>query len=338
MIWAVNRATVLLVEDNLDVRGVIAALLGELGYGVVSANSAERALDVLNVVAPDLILTDVHMGAISGIELCARVKNDPRYEFTPVVILTAVSDLESRVAGLAAGADDFFSKPVGFAELRARVATLLRVKFLVDQLERTEAVTTSLALTIEARDTYSSGHSDRLAHYAVAVGQALGVDARTVQALRLGGYLHDLGKITVPDSILLKPGLLDAQERTQMQAHPIAGSNLIQGLRGLDLVRPIVRHHHERLDGSGYPDGLKGEAIPLGARIISCVDVYDALLCPRPYRPALPQSEAVSVLLQETDSGYWDPTIVGVFVNVLSDLSRPERPSSDAVPTRDRTP
>lgn len=320
MISAVNRATVLLVEDNLDVRGVIAALLGELGYGVVSANSAERALDVLNVVAPDLILTDVHMGAISGIELCARVKNDPRYEFTPVVILTAVSDLESRVAGLAAGADDFFSKPVGFAELRARVATLLRVKVLVDQLERTEAVTTSLALTIEARDTYSSGHSDRLAHYAVAVGQALGVDARTIQALRLGAYLHDLGKITVPDSILLKPGLLDAQERTQMQAHPIAGSNLIQGLRGLDLVRPIIRHHHERLDGSGYPDGLKGEAIPLGARIISCVDVYDALLCPRPYRPALPQSEAVSVLLQETDSGYWDPTIVGVFVNVLSDL------------------
>lgn len=338
MISAVNRATVLLVEDNLDVRGVIAALLGELGYGVVSANSAERALDVLNVVAPDLILTDVHMGAISGIELCARVKNDPRYEFTPVVILTAESDLESRVAGLAAGADDFFSKPVGFAELRARVATLLRVKFLIDQLERTEAVTTSLALTIEARDTYSSGHSDRLAHYAVAVGQALGVDVRTIQALRLGGYLHDLGKITVPDSILLKPGLLDAQERTQMQAHPIAGSNLIQGLRGLDLVRPIIRHHHERLDGSGYPDGLKGEAIPLGARIISCVDVYDALLCPRPYRPALPQSEAVSVLLQETDSGYWDPTIVGVFVNVLSDLSRLERPSSDAVPTRGRTP
>jgi putative two-component system response regulator len=338
MISTVDRATILLVEDNLDVRRVLAALLGELGYGVVAANSAERALDVLNVVVPDLILTDVHMGAISGIELCARVKNDPRYEFTPVVILTAVSELEFRVAGLAAGADDFFSKPVEFAELRARVATLLRVKFLVDQLERTEAVTTSLALTIEARDTYSSGHSDRLAHYAVAVGQALDVDARTIRALRLGGYLHDLGKITVPDSILLKPGLLDAQERTLMQAHPIAGSNLVQGLRGLDLVRPIIRHHHERLDGSGYPDGLKGEAIPLGARIISCIDVYDALLCRRPYRPALPHSEALSVLLQETDLGYWDPTIVGIFVNVLSDLSRLGRPSSDAVPTRGRTP
>ncbi len=320
MISTVARATILLVEDDAGVRRELADLLGGLGYEVVSANSAEQALDVLDVVAPDLILADVHLGAMSGIELCSRVKNDPRYELTPVVILTAVSELGSRVAGLAAGADDFFSKPVEFAELRARVATLLRVKVLVDQLERTEAVITTLALTIEVRDAYTSGHSDRLAHYAVAVGRALGVDARTLRALRLAGYLHDLGKLAVPDSILLKPGLLDAQERKLMQAHPIVGSDLVQGLRGLDLVRPIIRHHHERLDGSGYPDGLKGEAIPLGARIISCVDVYDALHSPRPYRSALPQNKAVSVLLRETDSGYWDPAIVCTFVDVLRDL------------------
>ena len=320
MISTVARAIILLVEDDAGVRRVLADLLGGLGYEVVSANSAEQALNVLDVVAPDIILTDVHLGAMSGIELCSRVKNDPRYELTPVVILTAVSELGSRVAGLAAGADDFFSKPVEFAELRARVATLLRVKVLVDQLERTEAVITTLALTIEVRDAYTSGHSDRLAHYAVAVGRALGVDARTLRALRLAGYLHDLGKLAVPDSILLKPGLLDAQERKLMQAHPIVGSDLVQGLRGLDLVRPIIRHHHERLDGSGYPDGLKGEAIPLGARIISCVDVYDALHSPRPYRSALPQNKAVSVLLRETDSGYWDPAIVCTFVDVLRDL------------------
>lgn len=320
MISTANRATILLVEDEPDVLRALTELLGEFGYEVVAANSAEQALDVLNVVAPDLIITDVHMGAMSGIDLCARVKHDPRYEFTPVVILTAVSELESRVAGLAAGADDFFHKPVDFAELGARVATLLRVKFLVDQLERTEAVITTLALTIEARDPYISGHSDRLARYAVAVGQAVGVDARTLRALQVGGYLHDLGKIVLPDSILLKPGLLDARERKLMQAHPTVGSDLVQGLRGLELVRPIIRHHHERWDGSGYPDGLKGEAIPLSARIIACVDVYDALHTPRPYRPALPHAEAVSVLLQETDAGYWDPTIVGTFVDVLRDL------------------
>jgi putative two-component system response regulator len=320
MLSTSNRATILLVEDEPDVRRALTELLGEFGYEVVAANSAEQALDVLNVVAPDLIITDVHMGAMSGIDLCARVKHDPRYEFTPVVILTAVSELKSRVAGLAAGADDFFQKPVEFAELGARVATLLRVKFLVDQLERTEAVITTLALTIEARDPYISGHSDRLARYAVAVGQALGVDARTLRALQVGGYLHDLGKIALPDSILLKPGLLDARERKLMQAHPIVGSDLVQGLRGLELVRPIIRHHHERWDGSGYPDGLKGEAIPLSARIMSCVDVYDALHTPRPYRPALPHAEAVSVLLQETDAGYWDPAIVGTFVDVLGDF------------------
>jgi putative two-component system response regulator len=322
-----SRATILLVEDDPGVHQALSALLGELGHEVVSANSAEQALDVLNVVAPDLIITDVHMGAMSGIELCARVKQDPRYEFTPVVILTAVSELTSRVAGLAAGADDFFHKPVEFAELGARVATLLRVKFLVDQLERTEAVITTLALTIEARDAYTRGHSDRLARYAVAVGQALGVDAGSLRALQRGGYLHDLGKIALPDTVLLKAGPLDDGERRLMQAHPVVGSDLVQGLRGLELVRPIIRHHHERWDGSGYPDGLKGEAIPRGARIIACVDVYDALHSPRPYRPALSHADAVAVLRKETDAGYWDPTIVDTFVDVLRELEHEPGPS-----------
>lgn len=320
MTLTMRRPTILLVEDDLQTREVLAGLLGEFGDRVVSASSAEEALDVLNVMAPDLILTDVRLGAMNGIELCAHVKHDPRYEFTPVVILTALSDQESRVAGLAAGADDFFSKPVNFVELRTRVAALLRVKFLLDQLERAEAVITTLALTIEARDPYTGGHSDRLARYAVAIGQALGVDAPTLRALRMGGYLHDLGKVAVPDGVLLKPGRLDAQERQLIQAHSVAGADLVRGLRSLDLVRPIIRHHHERWDGSGYPDGLKGAAIPLGARIIAVVDVYDAVRTARPYKPALPYNEALSVLLGETDSGFWDPTIVEAFTDILRDL------------------
>jgi putative two-component system response regulator len=260
------------------------------------------------------------MGAMSGIELCARLKADPRYEFTPVVMLTAVADLDSRIAGLAAGADDFFPKPVELGELRTRVSALLRVKFLLDQLERAESVITTLALTIEARDTYTGGHCDRLSRYAVALGETLGVDQATLRALRLGGYLHDLGKIAVPDGILLKPGPLDPSERERIRTHPGAGSDIVQGLRSLELVRPIMRHHHEKWDGTGYPDGLKGEDIPLGARIISVVDVYDALHTARPYKPAMPHDEALSVLLRETDSGFWDPKIVTAFVNVLRDL------------------
>lgn len=312
-----DRPTILVVEDDAHIRDVLSGLLGTLGYRMLMAASAEQALDLLNVVSPDLVLTDVHLGAMSGIELCARLKADPRYELMPVVILTAVGDLEARVAGLAAGADDFFTKPVAFVELRTRLGVLLRVRLLLSQLERAEAVITTLALTIEARDPYTLGHCDRLSRYAVAVGEALGLDPEMVRSLRLGGYLHDLGKIAVPDGILLKPGPLDPIEYERIRAHPGAGSDLVLGLRSMELVRPIMRHHHEKWDGSGYPDGLKGEAIPLGARIISVGDVFDALHTERPYKAALPRSEAVSTLIRETDLGYWDPRVVETFLEIL---------------------
>jgi len=312
-----ERPTILVVEDEPHIREVLSGLLGALGYRLLMAASAEQALDTLNVVSPDLVLTDVHLGAMSGIELCARLKADPRYELMPVVILTAVGDLEARVAGLSAGADDFFTKPVEFVELRTRLAALLRVKLLLGQLERAEVVITTLALTIEARDPYTLGHCDRLSRYAVALGEALGLDHDMVRALRLGGYLHDLGKIAVPDGILLKPGPLDPIEQERIRAHPGAGSDLVLGLRSMELVRPIMRHHHEKWDGSGYPDGLKGEAIPLGARIISVVDVFDALHTERPYKAALSRSDAVSLLIRETDAGYWDPKVVETFLEIL---------------------
>jgi putative two-component system response regulator len=312
-----DRPTILVVEDDAHIRDVLSGLLGTLGYRMLMAASAEQALDALNVVSPDLVLTDVHLGAMSGIELCARLKADPRYELMPVVILTAVGDLEARVAGLAAGADDFFTKPVAFVELRTRLGALLRVRLLLSQLERAEAVITTLALTIEARDPYTLGHCDRLSRYAVAVGEGLGLDPEMVRSLRLGGYLHDLGKIAVPDGILLKPGPLDPNEYERIRAHPGAGSDLVLGLRSMELVRPIMRHHHEKWDGSGYPDGLKGEAIPLGARIISVVDVFDALHTERPYKAALSRSEAVSTLIRETDLGYWDPRVVETFLEIL---------------------
>lgn len=315
-----DRPTILVVEDDAHIRDVLSGLLVTLGYRLLMAASAEQALDALNVVSPDLVLTDVHLGVMSGIELCARLKADPRYELMPVVILTAVGDLEARVAGLAAGADDFFTKPVAFVELRTRLGALLRVRLLLSQLERAEAVITTLALTIEARDPYTLGHCDRLSRYAVAVGEALGLDPEMVRSLRLGGYLHDLGKIAVPDGILLKPGPLDPIEQERIRAHPGAGSDLVLGLRSMELVRPIMRHHHEKWDGSGYPDHLKGEAIPLGARIISVVDVFDALHTDRPYKAALPRSEAVSTLTRETDLGYWDPRIVETFLEILRDF------------------
>lgn len=317
---SMDQSTILVVDDDKMIREVLTEHLTRFGYSVVTAPSAEAALTILDHTVPDLILTDVRMGAMDGIQLCARLKRDPKFQLTPVILITAVADLDARVAGLAAGADDFFAKPFNFIELRTRVAALLRVKFLLDQLERAEGVITTLGLTIEARDPYTAGHCGRLARYAVALGQALGVDQATLKALQLGGFLHDLGKIAVPDQILLKPGRLDAEERTSIQTHPVIGADLVQGLRTLDGVRPIIRHHHERLDGSGYPDGLKGEAIPLEARIMAVVDVYDALHTARPYKPALGHQEAVSILLRETDAGFWEPRVVTTFLEVLGEL------------------
>jgi putative two-component system response regulator len=321
-----EQATILVVDDDRDLLDVLAAQLTAFGYRTLTASSGENALQVLEATAPDLVLTDVHMGPMSGIELCAQLKRDLRFQLTPVIILTGQSDLDARVAGLAAGADDFFAKPVDLIELRTRVAALLRVKFLLDQLERAESVITTLGLTIEARDPYTAGHCDRLARYAVGLGKVLGVEDSMLKALWLGGFLHDLGKIAVPDRILLKPGPLDVAERTVIQTHPVVGAELVREMRTLDGVRPIIRHHHERFDGSGYPDGLRGESIPLGARIMAIVDVYDALRTARPYKAPLSHEEAVTVLLRETEAGYWEPQLISTFIHMFRDLGHANVP------------
>ena len=320
------QALILVVDDESDVRETMEDYLTAYGYRIVTAASAEAALEVLERSAVDLILTDVHMRGMSGVELCAHLKREERFQFTPVVLLTTYTDLKARVAGLDAGADDFFAKPVEFAELRTRVAVLLRVKELLDQLERAENVITTLGVTIEARDPYTAGHCQRLARYAVALGRALGVDEPMLKALRLGGFLHDLGKVAVPDRILLKPGRLNLDERRIIEIHPVVGAELVQSMQTLAGVRPIIRHHHERFDGSGYPDGLRGQAIPLEARIMAVVDVYDALRTARPYKAAWSHEHAVAILLRETEAGVWDPQIVTTFIGVLSTLE------PDAVP------
>ena len=317
---ATDRPTILVVEDEPAVREMLHDALTELGYTVRPAESARTALRLLEESAPDLVLTDVHLGGMTGIELCGKLKGDPRFQLIPVVILTAVADLEARVAGLAAGADDFFGKPVDFIELRTRLAALIKVKALVDELERAEELITTLSLTIEARDPYTAGHCERLARYAVALGKALALDAETLKALWLAGFLHDLGKIAVPDPILLKPGPLTPEERKTINLHPGAGADLVSGLRSLNRVRPFIRHHHERMDGSGYPDGLRGNAIPMGARVMAVVDVYDALHTARPYKKVLSHEESLAILRRETDAGHWDPRVVATFVDVLAEL------------------
>lgn len=309
-------ARILVVDDDPVVRDTICDSLEHLGYAAREAASAEEALERIVEAPPDLILLDVHMTGITGIELCRRLKVDQKTRLIPVVLLTAQGELDTRVAGLEAGADDYFTKPVHLRELGARLAALIRLKRVVEELEQAESMITSLALTIEARDMYTSGHCVRLATLAVQLGDRLGLGEEELGALRLGGFLHDLGKIAVPDGVLLKPGPLTADEWRVIREHPVAGDKLATPMRTLGLVRPIIRHHHERMDGKGYPDKLVGDEIPFLARIMAITDVYDALRTQRPYKPPLEEAEALRFLQEGAGTGQLDPEIARVFLEM----------------------
>ena len=309
-------ARILIVDDDPLVRDTMRDYVEHLGYGVRDAASAEEALSTIAQELPDLILLDVRMPGITGIELCRQLKADQVTHLIPVVLLTAERELDSRVAGLAAGADDYFTKPVHPRELGARLRSLIRLKRVVEELEEAESLITSLALTIEARDPYTAGHCVRLASIAVEFGERFWLADEEIQALRLGGFLHDLGKIAVPDGILLKPEPLSQDERRVIQEHPSAGDRLAAPMRTLGLVRPIIRYHHERWDGRGYPDKLVTEETSLLARIMAIVDVYDALRTQRPYKPALDESEAQRIVHAGGSSGQFDPDLVRVFLEL----------------------
>src|SRR3954470_10321849 len=313
---SVSPATILVVEDTPANAHLLERLLVADGHRVRFARDGQEALASIDGDAPDLVLMDVLMPNLDGFDTCRHLKTNPNTRLIPVVLITALQDSRDRIRGLEVGADDFVSKPVNGAELTARVRSLLRIKRFTDELDSAESVILSLALTIEARDATTDGHCQRLARYAVMLGSELGLANHELAALGRGGFLHDIGKVGIPDAVLLKPGRLTVDEFAIMQQHTLIGDRLCGELRSLRNVRPIVRHHHERLDGSGYPDGLRGSGIPLLAQIMSVVDVFDALTTPRPYKPALPAERAYAELVEEVRRGWRNPELVDVFVRL----------------------
>lgn len=314
---AADRTNRVLVVDDLEANGrLMERLLSRDGYSLRIARDGQEALNAIEEEQPDVILMDVLMPRLDGFEACRRIKDNPATRLIPVVLVTALADTNSRIKGLEVGADDFISKPFSEPELRARVRSLLRIKHYTDELDSAESVILSLALTIEERDGTTDGHCQRLAGYAAALGGAIGLDAPEIAALRLGGFLHDIGKVGIPDRILLKPGPLTPEEYAIMKQHTVIGDRLCGELRSLRRVRPIVRHHHERLDGSGYPDGLKGDEVPLLAQIMGVVDVFDALTTPRPYKEALTVAKASAMLLDEVERGWRARKLVETFIQL----------------------
>ena len=308
---------ILVVDDQEANITLVEAILAPQGYHVIPALDAERALELVAAGPPDLILLDVMMPGLDGYEVCSRLKGDERTRLIPVIMLTSLSDVEDRIRGIEAGAEDFLSKPFHQAELSARVRSLLRLKQFTDELEHAEDVLCTLALSVEAKDAYTDGHCERLSLYSLALGRSLGLGKEHLKALHRGGYLHDVGKIAIPESILNKKMGLTGEEWAVMREHPVIGERICKPLKSLKLVLPIIRHHHERWDGGGYPDGLKGEEIPLTARIIQVVDIYDALATARPYKPSLKPDRVFSIMKEEAEKGWRDPRVIECFISLL---------------------
>jgi putative two-component system response regulator len=307
---------VLIVDDEEPNRLLLKRILATDGISSIAVADGEAALAFIHETPPDLVLLDVVLPGLDGFSVCRRIKQLAETRLIPVVLVTGLANRHDRIQGIDVGADDFITKPVDLHELRARVRSLLRIKSYTDELDSADAIINSLALTIEARDEYTEGHCERLARYAVALGWQLRLVDAEIAALDRGGYLHDIGKISIPDAVLRKPGPLTDEEVELMKQHPVVGDRLCGELRSLRLVRQIVRHHHELRDGSGYPDGLRGDQIPLIAQIVGIVDVYDALTTKRPYREPMSSEAACAELKADVTRGHRRGDLVDVFIEL----------------------
>lgn len=310
--------TILVADDQPSNRELLEEFLSAQGFNVITVADGSAALEQLATSQIDLVLLDVMMPRLDGFAVCEKIKSCPETDLIPVVLVTALSDKENHLHGIKAGADDFLTRPVDRTELIARVRSLLKLKFRTDELERAESVLFTLARSIEGKDPYTHGHCERLAGYSARLGEQLGLSKDEIIALQRAGIVHDVGKIAVPDAILLKPGRLTEDEWAVIRQHPTIGERICAPLKSFRLVLPIIRHHHEKYDGTGYPDGLRAEEIPISARILQIVDVFDALTTERPYKQALSIPDAMQTMREEVSKGWWDPKIFSEFEQLLA--------------------
>jgi putative two-component system response regulator len=321
----VSQSPTILLVDAADInRRLLKAILKTGMYRILEAKRPSGALQILEQEKVDLVMMDLAMPEMSGPDFCRLLKGNADTQLIPIIMTTSVLTAENEIAGIDSGADDFLVKPLRPALVRTRVRSMLRNKALVDSLEQAETILFVLAQSVEQRDRSTGMHCERLANYSLALGRALGLSKQSQLALHRGGYLHDIGKVSIPDAILFKRGLLTEQEWQVMRQHTMRGEEICRPMKSLAPVLPIIRSHHERWDGSGYPDGLQGEAIPLLARILQVADIYDALTTARPYKPAFSHRHAVQIMLEEARRGWRDPELVELFAQVVTEGAEPE--------------
>jgi putative two-component system response regulator len=317
---AIDAPTILIV-DGLELnRRLLKGILKATNYRILEASRPSEAFAILENEKIDLVMADLVMPEMSGIEFCGMLKADRRTQLIPILMTTGVQGVENEVAGLESGADEFLIRPLKPSLVRVRVRTMLRNKALIDSLEEAETILFALAQAVEHRDKYTGQHCERLAAYGMGLARALGLSKLDQLTLFRGGYLHDIGKIGIPDNILFKRGLLTDQEWEIMRQHTVRGEEICRAMKSLAPVLPIIRSHHERWDGTGYPDGLRGEEIPLLARIMQVADIYDALTTSRPYKPAFSHDQAIAIMQEEARRGWRDPELVPLFAEIANPL------------------
>ena len=321
--------TILIVDDDSRNLKLLEGILFSTDCELIKATNGIDTLNIVKKTNVDLVLLDVMMPEMDGYEVCRHLKGSEATRLIPVVLVTALDDREAKIKGIEAGADDFITKPPNKMELLARTKSLIKLKRLNDNLTSIEYVLFSLAKTVEAKDEYTQGHVERVSQLAIALGNKMGLSEREMESLRYGGILHDIGKIGIPKDILNKPGPLSDEEWKVMKNHPVAGYNICLPLKkNLGSALEIIRHHHEKRDGSGYPDGIKDEEISTAARIMAVVDIYDALVTDRPYRKGMPLEKAVGILKQDADNKKLDPAVVNYLIEFVEDERRADTAQS----------
>ncbi|RMG73330.1 MAG: response regulator [Nitrospirae bacterium] len=309
--------SVLIVDDILSNLELIEAVIKGEGYHVLKATNARDAISIFEHQQPDIAVLDIMMPEMDGYQLCQTLKDMAGKRYFPIILLTALNDKESRLKGIECGADDFISKPFEPKAFLAKLKSLLRIKFLYDELDHSENIILTLAVALEARDPYTRGHSTRVGDLSREFAEYIGLSSYDQDMIRKAGLLHDIGKIGLSESLLLKPDRLTQEEHDIIKRHPIIGEEICKPLNSLQLILPAIRHHHERWDGKGFPDGLKADEIPLYARILAIVDAFDAMLSERPYRKGLSFDRVLNTFVQERDYGQWDPALVDNFIEML---------------------